>query len=289
MRTKRNFLVLFSSISPQNQIFSEKRNFVVFCSSKNTTDHFGQRKGAMCMKKWKKIAVTLAAAFVLSLGAAGMAYAAESEINVNGTGIVMADPDTAKISLSVETMGKTSEAAQKENNQIIQKITKAMQNMGVTKEDIVTTYTSVYPQYNYNDETGKRVVMGYQSYTDLQVTTKDIDNAGKYIDAALKAGATGTNGVDFSVADQSMYYGQALQVAVKNAEKSAQSIAQAYGRQLGAVKSVTENSRNAYYTESVSMNKMMAAEDAMADAGGGTTISYGKIQITANIAVTYGF
>ena len=241
------------------------------------------------MKKWKKFAAVLAAAFALSLGMVGMAYAAEGEINVNGTGIVMADPDTAKINLSVETMGKTSEAAQKENNQIIQKITNAMQNMGVTKENIVTTYTSVYPQYNYNDETGQRIVMGYRSYTDLQVTTKDIDNTGKYIDAALKAGATGTNGVDFSVADQSLFYGQALQTAVKNAEKSAQSIAQAYGKQLGTVKSVMENSRNAYYVETANLSKMMVAEDAAADTGSGTTISYGKIQITANIAVTYGF
>lgn len=241
------------------------------------------------MKKWKKFAAVLAAAFALSLGMVGMAYAAEGEINVTGTGIVMADPDTAKINLSVETTGKTSEAAQKENNQIIQKITNAMQDMGVTKENIVTTYTSVYPQYNYNDETGQRIVLGYRSYTDLQVTTKDIDNTGKYIDAALKAGATGTNGVDFSVADQSLFYGQALQTAVKNAEKSAQSIAQAYGKQLGAVTSVTENSRNAYYVETANLSKMMVAEDAAAYTGSGTTISYGKIQITANIAVTYGF
>ena len=241
------------------------------------------------MKKWKKFAAVLATAFALSLGMVGMAYAAEGEINVTGTGIVMADPDTAKINLSVETTGKTSEAAQKENNQIIQKITNAMQDMGVTKENIVTTYTSVYPQYNYNDETGQRIVLGYRSYTDLQVTTKDIDNTGKYIDAALKAGATGTNGVDFSIADQSLFYGQALQTAVKNAEKSAQSIAQAYGKQLGAVTSVTENSRNAYYVETANLSKMMVAEDAAAYTGSGTTISYGKIQITANIAVTYGF
>ena len=239
------------------------------------------------MKKWKKFAAVLAATMILSCGMTGFAYAAEGEINVNGMGVVMADPDTAKINLSVETMGKTSEAAQRENNKILQHVTKAMQNMGVTKENIVTTYTSVYPQYNYDDKTGERTTFGYRSYTDLQVTTKDIDNAGKYIDAALKAGATGTGGVSFSIEDQSVYYGQALQVAVKNAEKSARSIADAYGRPLGAVKSVTENSRNAYTVEN-SMAKMMMAEDAMAD-GGGTTISYGKIQITANIAVTYGF
>lgn len=241
------------------------------------------------MKKWKKALAILTATVALAIGGTCMAYAAEGEINVNGTGIVMADPDTANISLSVETMGKTSEAAQKESNKILQAVTKAMQNMGVTKENIVTTYTSVYPQYNYNDETGQRTIIGYRSYTDLQVTTKDIDNAGKYIDAALKAGATGTGGVDFSVSDQSAYYGQALQAAVKNAEKSATSIANAYGRQLGAVKSVTENSRNAYYVETANLSKMMATAEAAADTAGGTTISYGKIQITANIAVTYHF
>lgn len=242
------------------------------------------------MKKWKKGLAVLTATMALSLGAACMAYAAEGEINVTGTGIVQADPDTAAISLTVETTGKTSQAAQTENNKIIQKVTKAMQDMGLTKDAIVTTYTSVYPQYVYDDETGKRTANSYRSYTDLQVTTKDIDNTGKYIDAALKAGATGTNGVSFSVSDQSAYYGQALQVAVKNAEKSATSIAQAYGKQLGDVKNVTETSRNAYYVETANTFKQMMAEDASAEVGGsGTTISYGKIQITANISVTYGF
>ena len=101
---------------------------------------------------------------------------------------------------------------------------------------------------------------------------------------------TGTNGVSFSIADQSKYYGQALQAAVKNAEKSAAAIAQVYGKPLGAVKNVSEISRNYYYmnTDFNAKSSMMATEDAVADGGLGTTISYGKIEITANISVTYG-
>ena len=147
------------------------------------------------MKKWARGLVVCAATAVLSIGAACMAYAAEGEINVNGTGVVQADPDTADISLEISTDGKAAQAAQKENNRITAAVTKAMTDLNVKKDDIVTAYTSVYPTYRYNDETGKRTITGYHAETHLQVKTKDINNTGKYIDAALQAGATGTNGV----------------------------------------------------------------------------------------------
>lgn len=242
------------------------------------------------MKKWKKGLAVLAATMALTLAGACMAFAAEGEIHVNGTGIVQANPDTAEISLNISTDGKTAQATQAENNKIVAAVTNAMTKLNVKKEDIVTAYTSVYPNYRYNDETGKRTLTGYQAETSLQVKTKDIDNAGKYIDAALKAGATGSNGVSFSIADRSKYYGQALQVAVKNAEASAAVIAQAYGKPLGAVKSVTEGSENASYAYGggAGKNSMMAVE-SLADRDAGTTISYDKIEITARVSVSYAF
>ena len=241
------------------------------------------------MKKWKKGFLTLTAAIALSLGCASLAYAAE--ISVNGMGVVLADPDTAQIMLTVETTGKTSAAAQKDSNQIISAVKTELQKLGIAQEDMITAYTSVYPMYTYDEKTDKRIVNGYRSNTDLQVSTNDIDNTGKYIDAALKAGATGTNGVSFSVEDQSPYYTQALQLAVKNAETSARAIAEAFGKPLGNVTSITENSRNVYYRETANLAKsMMVTEEAAADtAAGGTSISYGKIEITANLSLCYAF
>ena len=241
------------------------------------------------MKKWKKGFLTLTAALGLALGCSSLAYAAE--ITVNGTGVVLADPDTAQIMLSVEATGKTSGAAQKDSNRIISAVKTELQKMGVAEEDIITTYTSVYPMYTYDEKTDKRTVNGYRSNTDLQVSTNDIDNTGKYIDAALKAGATGTNGVSFSVEDQSAYYTQALQLAVNNAKKSAAAIAQSFGKPLGEVLNVTEISHNTYYRESANLanfSKTMAVEEAAADAGG-TSISYGKIEITANLSLCCDF
>lgn len=240
------------------------------------------------MKKWKKVITVLTATLALTLGTACVASAANGEIHVNGRGVVQANPDTAEISLNISTDGKTAQTAQAENNKIVAAVTNAMTKLNVKKEDIVTAYTSVFPNYRYNDSTGKRTLIGYQAETNLQVKTRDIDNAGKYIDAALLAGATGTNGVSFSIADSSNYYEQALQAAVKNAQASADAIAQAYGKPLGAVKSVTVTSENALYEESRSTEKQNLMADSAAG-GGGTSISYGKIEITAAITVGYAF
>lgn len=243
----------------------------------------------MIMKNWKRICFVCVAAATLAIGCHSMAFAA-GEISVTGSGVVLAKPDTATISLSVETNGKTSESAQKETSKTMQKVTDTLLEMGIQKDKIVTTGTFVYPSYQYDDATGKRTITGYRSTANIQAVTKDIDNAGKYIDAALKAGATGTDGVSFSVENESAYYAQALETAVKNAADSAAAIAGAYGKPLGEVKSVTENSRSAYYVENSKRPAMPTAEGAAADTGaGGTTIQYGDIHVTANISVVYVF
>ena len=90
-----------------------------------------------------------------------------------------------------------------------------MKALGVTDEDIVTSHISVYPSYRYDEKTDKQVLENYQAYTSVNVTTNDVDNAGKYVDAALNAGATGTNGVTFSLEKPETYYNQALTEAVK--------------------------------------------------------------------------
>ena len=163
----------------------------------------------------------------------------------------------------------------------------------VTEEDIVTSHFSVYPSYRYDEKTDKQVLENYQAYTSVNVTTNDVDNAGKYVDAALNAGATGTNGVTFSLEKPETYYNQALTEAVKAAQSSATAIAQAYGKPLGQVVSVVENSRNT----STSYKEMnYGAEEAMVmdamatgSANRNTNISYEDIEVGANITAVYGF
>lgn len=240
----------------------------------------------------KKGFFVMAVSALLALGMSSLAYAAEAnQITVNGTGVVLVEPDVAKIFVNVETKDKSTDGAQKENNKIVTAVQKEMEKMGVGEDEIVTSYASVYTDYKYDNETGKQTADGYRATTTLQVTVEDVDNVGKYIDGALKAGATGFSNVSFSLADPSKYYNQALQTAVKNASSSATAIAGSYGRTLGEISSVTENSSVAFYEAAGTKEGILRgeADTGVAPRSAPTQIKYDKVEVTARISATYNF
>ena len=242
------------------------------------------------MKKLKTLLITTSLATVLAFGSATSVFAAEgASITTNGTGIVTVQPDIATASLSIQTSGKTANAAQSENNKISTKVVSKLIEMGIAKDKIITNYSSVYPTYQYDEITGKAKISGYQANVNLDVTVKDIDNVGTYIDAALQAGATGFHSVAFSLENPNEYYIQALQAAVKNAAISANAIAAAYGQPLGQIQAVQEQASYTSYQE----DSAVYSEKALySGAGGsserGTEIHYNKIQVTASITAIYG-
>lgn len=252
-------------------------------------------KGVVGMKKWKRNMMACMAAAVLALGMSTVALAAEpaaNTITVGGEGIVKVTPDLATIHVTVEKTAKTAAQAQKDVNAELTDVVAAMKALGVADADIVTSHISVYPTYAYDEESGKRTTENYQAYTSVSVSTNDVDNAGKYVDAALKAGATGTNGVTFSLEQPEQYYNQALTEAVKTAQSSATAIAQAYGRPLGQVVSVVENSRNtstSYKEMEYAVAETMAMDAASGASRNDTAVSYEDIEVSANITVVYGF
>lgn len=239
------------------------------------------------MKHLKRLFLTTSLATILAFGSSTAVFAAEgSFITTNGTGIVSVQPDMAEVSFYVQTIGKTATAAKKENNKITAKVTSALEEVGILEDKIITGYSSVYPSYVYDDKTNERKISSYQARTNLEITIKDIDNVGKYIDVALKAGATGFNDATFSLENPTQYYGQALQAAVKNASASAVAIASAYGKPLGEIQSVIEHNSYDSYEESKNISRSLDAVSYGSSASE-TVIQYDKIQISANITATY--
>lgn len=241
------------------------------------------------MKRLFKAGIAMVLAGFLTVSGMGFtntvmaAEATNKLITVNGSGVIKVDPDKATINLGVETTGSDAVTAQKETAVTMNKVISALKAMGINESQITTSRYSVYPDYNYNRDTGEETIKGYKASNVIKVTTNDVDGTGAIIDTAAKAGANVNNGVSFSVEDSSKYYGEALALAVKSADTSAKSISEALSVTLGAPISVTESGGSSVFSKNLAMSARGAVEDSA------TNISYEQIEITASVTVQYEY
>ena len=242
------------------------------------------------MKKMSKTFVGILIASVIAVGCSTSAFAENTTgITVNGTGTVLADPDTAVITVSIETIENTAETAKSLNNGLCSDLRNSMVVAGISEDRIITEYTYVSPERKYDEKTEQYKIIGYRAYTSISFSTNDVDNAGKYIDVAVKNGATGVN-ISFSLESSADFYAQALKQAIATAESSAKAIANACGKPLGNVVSVNETTSNRYTIENASAKTMNDLEAVAEEgAGAGTEIDYDKISVTAHVTVNYDF
>lgn len=162
-----------------------------------------------------------------------------------GTSEVAAVPDTAMVSLGINKTSPTVETAQEEVNQIINKITEDVKNLGVEEKDIKTTNYSVNPNYEFTS--GSQRASGYTVSANIEVRLNSIEKANSAIDIATKDGATQVGGVQFVLNDDKKkdLENQARKEAIAKAKEKAQSIARDAGIRLGRVVDVQESGAGA--------------------------------------------
>ena len=205
---------------------------------------------------------------------------ADSEITVQGTGVIRTAPDIAVISVGAEESGEDVAAIQAQLNTRINGLIAALtgEACGIAEEDIQTNNYSIYRRYydDYGNPT-----KDYVASCSLNVVVRDIEKAGGIIDAAFAAGANTLGNVSFSVADDGTLSDKALELAVADGMHRAQIIAGAAGIELPAVPSRVSEAAEVFYRSSNTMAKSMAEDSA------GTRIMSGSVEITANVTVTY--
>lgn len=160
---------------------------------------------------------------------------------VQGTGEATAVPDTAMVSLGVNKESSTVETAQKQVNEVINKITNDLKKLGVEEKNIKTTNYSVNPNYSY--ALGTQKINGYSVSANIEVKVKPIEKANQAIDIATADGATQVGGVQFVLDDeaQKKLENNARIDAVKVAKEKAQRLAGATGIRLGRIVDVQES------------------------------------------------
>lgn len=193
-------------------------------------------------------------------------------VTVTGTGSVTAVPDQAEFDFTVQTKGATAAGALSRNATDTKAVIAAVEGAGVPSANVQTTQVSLDPVMS-NDGTS---IVGYTAANSIDVTKLAIAKAGPLVDAAVGAGANSVSGPSLTVSSQDSLYAQALKAAVVQSKAKAQALADAAGRNLGAVTTIVEGGGSSPLPFAVGA----AAKDS-------TPIEAGTQQIQATVTVTY--
>ncbi len=206
----------------------------------------------------------------------------KTTFDVEGQGKVTAIPDTAEINLGIQVNKPTVEAAQKEANQKINKITDELKKQGIEEKYIKTINYSVYPEYDYR--AGQKIV-GYNVNITLKVKVKDFEKINKVIDVGTSLGANQVGGLNFTIDDEKLeeLKMEARKQAIEKAKVKAKEIANASGIKLGRLVNVSEN-LSSYPPTPLTAREMGiggAPEEKQ------TQIQPGESEITVSIILSY--
>jgi uncharacterized protein YggE len=211
--------------------------------------------------------VLIAALTALPLGAQPGANPREAAfldtVSVTGTSHVRVQPDRFSFSVGVQTMAPTVEEAVNQNNAAVANVIAALKKGGAAPDEIQTSGFSIYPQQDYQQGRSPRI-LGYQVSNNITVTKKDVAAAGRLLQAAINAGVNTSSGLTFGVSDPARGRDQGLRAAFDDARGKAALLAQAAGRTLGPVVSITEGSAPNVVPRPMGMG-VMAAKAAVAD------------------------
>src|SRR5690554_1606252 len=149
------------------------------------------------LKKLRNMVFPIVLILTLALGGTG-ALAAQipenvGKLTVSGNAVISADPDTAHITLGVETSSTSADVAAAENAQRMAAVMEALRALGLTEKEISTSGYNIYSysQVVNRNTPSEETITTYQVQNRINITTKNLDQVGRIIDAAVKAGGNG--------------------------------------------------------------------------------------------------
>ena len=230
-------------------------------------------------------AVTIAAVagvVALAIPANGAGTADNRFITVTGVGTVSVVPDAVRFNATVSTVGSTNAAALSTASKSAAAVRAALKDAGIATKDIRSASISVYPEYNWTQETGTKIT-GYRASQSFDVLVRTASKAGTIIEAVVTAGGDSVQlgGVIPTTLNPSAATEDARSAAVANAKSKASSYAKLLGTTIGKVLSLEEQS-SPVYSSPFPMAKAGLAADAAA-----VEIDLGEQDVTVSITVRW--
>jgi uncharacterized protein YggE len=156
----------------------------------------------------------------------------------------------------------------------------ALQKALGTTGKLQTGSYQLNPLYQYDQNTRKSSLTGYEATNLVQVQTTDLASVGALIDVATVAGANQIQSVQFSRSDMEAVTLQATLLAIQKAKSDAAQMASTAGVTLGNILSVSNAAMPGpmYKAERMTMG---ASSDAQ------TPVMPGEISVSATVFVSF--
>lgn len=235
------------------------------------------------------LVVVLGILAIFAMGQSSVQAQAESttkvprSITVTGIGAASGTPDVANLQLGIDSADSDPAIAYENANNQIEAMSAALIQMGIASNDIQTSNFNLYWSDKYSPSgmpTGERE---YHVQHTLNVIIRDISQVGAVIGTALETGSNNIYGLTFGIDDPMPLINEAQVIALDDAQKRAEQIAQIIGAELGEIITVDEG---------ISYPQMAYSTFASGRGGGGgdvseAPISEGSLAVDLQVTVTY--
>jgi uncharacterized protein len=164
------------------------------------------------------------------------------QLTVRGMAVLEVPPDQVRMTLAVVNTAAGADEAMRRNAERMAQVEKALHKAGVGKEELQTGRYQVYPEWSPRPrqaaEDWQPHIVAYRVENALLLRSGQLAQAGRFIEAAIKAGADRVDAVVFDLADPRRDRARAIAEATANARADAQALADAAGVKLGRVLSL---------------------------------------------------
>lgn len=236
--------------------------------------------------------VTMAGALgcVVLFTTLGLSNAQESReekgtISVTGEAREYYTPDTALITIGVETTGKAASETAAENSKKTQDMVSALKSLisPASGDSLKTSSYTVQPVYEYDNVKKKSILNGYRVFNQVTVRTKKIEIAGRIIDNAIQSGANQVQGITFTLSEEKEYCEDILRRAAERAKKEASFVARTLGTAIAGIKTISPSCGRQLHP----IYRQAVMETKMANAVPETSIEAGDIMVSATVNVVF--
>ena len=210
----------------------------------------------------------IAGVVALAIPANGAGTADNRFITVTGVGTISVVPDAVRFNTTVSALGSTNAAALADASKSAVAVRAALVKAGIATKDIRSANISVYPEYNWTQETGTKIT-GYRASQTFDVLVRTASKAGTIIEAVVTAGGDTVQlgGVVPTTLNPAVATEGARAAAVANAKSKATSYAKLLVVSVGKVLSLEEQ-YSPVYSSPFPMAKAEADSAVQIDLGG---------------------